>query len=76
VPRYYFNVSCDGSETTDMVGAVYANDVEALAHALRTAGGWLHRSAFTSHSVHEAWVEVEDEEHREVMKLPLLAAAY
>jgi hypothetical protein len=76
VPRYYFNVCCDGAETTDVTGEVCANDVEALAHALRTAGGWLQRSAFTHHSVHEAWVEIEDEHHREVMKLPLMAAAY
>jgi hypothetical protein len=76
VPRYYFNVRCDGSETTDMVGEVCANDVEALTLALKTAGTWLQRAAFTHHSVHDGWVEVEDEHHREVMKLPLLAAAY
>lgn len=76
MPRYYFNVLCDGAETTDVVGETCADDVEALAHALRTAGGWLHRSAFTHHSVHDGWIAVEDEKHREVMKLPLMAAAY
>jgi len=76
VPRYYFNVCCDGSETTDVIGEVCADDVEALALALRTAGGWLQRGAFTSHSVHDGWIEVEDERHREVMRLPLMAAAY
>jgi hypothetical protein len=76
VPLYYFNVCCDGAETTDLVGEVCANDVEALAHALRTAGGWLHKSAFTHHSVHDGWIGIEDERHREVMKLPLMAAAY
>jgi len=76
VPRYYFNVCCDGAETTDVVGEVCANDVEALTLALKTAGTWLQRAAFTHHSVHDGWVGVEDEQHREVMKLPLLAAAY
>jgi hypothetical protein len=76
VPRYYFNVCCDGSETTDMVGEVCANDVEALALGLRRAGDWLQRAAFTQHSIHDAFVEIEDERHREVMKLPLMAAAY
>jgi hypothetical protein len=76
VPRYYFNVRCDGSETTDVIGEVCANDVEALTLALKTAGTWLQRAAFTHHSVHDGWIEIEDEQHREVMKLPLLAAAY
>ena len=76
MPRYYFNVCCDGSETTDVIGEVCADDVEALACALRTAGGWLQRGAFTSHSVHDGWIEIEDERHRGVMKLPLMAAAY
>jgi hypothetical protein len=76
VPRYYFNVRCDGSETTDLVGEVCANDVEALTSGLKRAGDWLHRAAFTQHSIHDAFVEIEDEHHREVMKLPLMAAAY
>jgi hypothetical protein len=75
VPRYYFNLCMDECETTDMVGRECANDVVALSEALKEAGEIVRRQLFFN-KVEDGWVEVEDENHREVLRLPLRAAAY
>ncbi|HEX8217420.1 MAG TPA: hypothetical protein VF577_08135 [Allosphingosinicella sp.] len=76
MPRYYFNVSCDGSETTDLVGQPCANDVVALNAALRTAGAVVRQRLDGEGFAGDGWVEVEDEAHRSVLRVPLRAAAY
>jgi len=75
MPRYYFNLCMEESEITDVVGHDCADDVAALTEALREAGEVVRRQLFFN-KVEEGWVEVEDEDHREVMRLPLRAAAY
>ena len=76
MPRYYFNLSCDGVETTDLVGACCPDDVAALSHALNTASLVLRKRLLADSISQSGWVEVEDEGHREVLRLPLRAAAY
>ena len=75
MPRYYFNICSDEFEEADMVGEHCANDVEALKEALRQASSVVEQQLFFN-KVMDAWIEVEDENHREVMRLPLRAAAY
>jgi len=75
MPRYYFNLCMEESETTDVVGRECADDVAALSEALKEAGEIVRRQLFFN-QVEDGWVEVEDEQHREVMRLPLRAAAY
>ena len=76
MPRYYFNVCSDEFEATDVVGERCADDIEALSEAMRKASEVV-RSRLASDG-HPAfgWVEVEDERHRPVLKLPLAVAAY
>jgi hypothetical protein len=76
MPRYYFNVSCDGSETTDLVGQPCENDLVALNAALRTAGSIVQQRLRGEGFAGDGWVEVEDEAHRSVLRIPLRAAAY
>jgi hypothetical protein len=76
VPRYYFNVTCDDVETTDLVGASCSDDVAALSHALHTASLVLQKRLLADAISQSGWVHVEDERHREVLRLPLRAAAY
>ena len=77
MPRYYFNVCCDTSEVTDVVGAACPNDVAALSRALETASEVVRRRLFSREEADlGGWVEVEDEKHRPVLRLPLRAAAY
>jgi hypothetical protein len=76
VPRYYFNVSCDGYESTDVVGECCPNDVAALSGAMRVASAVLQKRLRAEELSDDGWIEVEDERHRPVLRLPLRAAAY
>lgn len=76
MPRYYFNVSCDGFEATDLVGECCPDDVAALGQALRTASAVLQKRLLADAIPQSGWIEVEDERHRPVLRLPLRAAAY
>ena len=75
MPRYYFNVRCDAFETTDMVG----EDCETLSairgEALRCASDLVLNDLLNGRVPQQGWIEVEDEEHRPVLTLPLSAAA-
>lgn len=75
MPRYYFNLCFDEAEETDLVGRECPDDVAALGEALKAAGEVVRRQLFFNR-VEEGWIEVEDEDHREVLRLPLRAAAY
>ena len=75
MPRYYFNVCGDDFEETDVVGEHCNDDVGALREALRAARGVVDDQLFYNKVV-DAWIEVEDEQHRAVMRLPIRAAAY
>jgi Domain of unknown function (DUF6894) len=76
VPRYYFNLSCDGFEATDTVGECCRDDVAALHGALRAASAVLHKRLLADELSQSGWIEVEDERHRPVLRLPLRAASY
>jgi hypothetical protein len=76
MPRYYFNVRCDSFETTDMVGESCRDDVAALGEALKTASSVVRKRLLADELFAGGWIEVEDEKHRPVLKLPLRAAAY
>lgn len=75
MPRYYFNICSDEFEETDMVGEHCPDDVAALKEALRAASELVQQQLLFN-KVTDAWIEVEDEDHREVMRLPIRAAAY
>jgi hypothetical protein len=76
MPRYYFNVLCGASETIDVVGQACPDDLGALGEALRTASQVVQRRLPGEGFTADGWVEVEDERHRPVLRLPLRAAAY
>jgi hypothetical protein len=76
MPRYYFNVCCDSFEATDVVGQSCADEVAALAHAFSEAGDIVRKRLVLNQLPENGWIEVEDERHREVFRLPLRAAAY
>jgi hypothetical protein len=76
VPRYYFNVCCDDFEATDVVGETCRNDVDALAGAMRAASAVVRKRLQADELSQNGWIDVEDEQHRSVLRLPLRAAAY
>lgn len=76
MPRYFFNVRAPGFEETDISGRACANDVAALAHAMALASGLVRDQLERLDYGCRGEVQVEDEAHREVMVLPVRAAAY
>ncbi|HEY0115814.1 MAG TPA: hypothetical protein VGB54_08840, partial [Allosphingosinicella sp.] len=63
-------------EETDLVGQVCPNDVAALQEALNAASRILRRRLEGGSFCPAGTIEVEDEQHRQVLTLPLRAAAY
>jgi hypothetical protein len=76
MPRYYFNVCCEDYEATDVVGDVCSDDLAALTHAMRTASDVVRQQLMIDKLAAGGWIDVEDERHRPVLRLPLRAAAY
>ena len=75
MPRYYFNVRCDSFETTDLVGEDCSTLTAIRGEALRCASDLVLNDLLAGRVPHQGWIEVEDEEHRPVLTLPLSAAA-
>jgi hypothetical protein len=76
MPRYFFNVRSSGFEETDLVGRTCPNDVAALAEAMGEASRVL-RDLLQQDALSDSGeIEIEDERHRTVLRLPLRAAAY
>jgi hypothetical protein len=76
MPRYYFNVCCDEFEATDVIGESCPDDLAALNQAMRTASDVVRQQLMIDKLAAGGWIEVEDERHRPVLRLPLRAAAY
>jgi hypothetical protein len=76
VPRYFFNLCLDECEETDVVGEYCPDDVAALNQALRTASEVVQKQLLAGTLSGDGWIDVEDERHRTVLRLPLRAAAY
>jgi len=76
MPRYFFNFSSEGCEEVDLVGKCCPNDVAALQEALHAASAIMHRRLHAETFCANGTIEVEDEQHRTVLTLPLRAAAY
>ena len=76
VPRYYFNVCCDRFEATDVIGEHCRDRTAAHAWALRTARAIVRQQLETEDLPQRGWIEVEDEQHRAVLRVPLKSAAY
>jgi hypothetical protein len=76
MPRYYFNVRGDAFEEVDVVGKVCRNEVAALGEALSSASSILQKRLQAEGLSIAGSIEVEDEQHRPVLSLPIRAAAY
>lgn len=76
MPRYFFNFTAEGCEEVDLVGKTCPNDVAALQEALHAASAIMRRRLHAETFSNAGTIEVEDEQHRTVLTLPLTAAAY
>ena len=73
--RYYFNVRCDALEMRDMEGAQCRDMTEARAGALVVAGELIRLHLWGGGLARSGWIEVEDQDHSTILRLPLRSAA-
>ena len=76
MPRFYFNVCCDRFEATDVVGEHCRDRTAAHGEALRAARAIVRKQLLTDDLPQQGWIEVEDESHRTVLRVPLRSVAY
>lgn len=76
VPRYYFNVCCDRFEATDVVGEHCRDESDAHREALRAARAIVRKQLLADDLPQLGWIEVEDERHETVLKVPFRSVAY
>ena len=75
MPLYYFNIHCEEFETTDLVGESCDTFEQVRSGAIRAARDLVLQDLLSGRVPHQGWIEVEDEDHRAVLSLPLSAAA-
>jgi hypothetical protein len=75
MPHYYFNVECEDFRTTDLVGEDCSSLEAVRREALNTAREIIVDDLLSGRLPHAGWIEVEDEDQRAVLVLPIAAAA-
>ena len=76
MPRYYFNLCCDRFEATDVVGEHCRDALAARFQAMRAAREVVRKQLVSGDVPQQGWIQVEDEQHRPVLRVPLKAVAY
>jgi uncharacterized hydantoinase/oxoprolinase family protein len=76
MPRYYFNFRCDQFEATDVIGEYCRTPDDARFEAMRAARRIVRQRLLEQDFEEMGWIEVEDEAHRAVLKVPLSAVAF
>ncbi len=71
---YYFNIHCDGFRLTDIVGEECPSEAEAREEARRAARALI-QDEMLNGRMPQGWIEVEDQDRRPVMIVPLKDAA-
>ena len=75
MPTYYFHLRGEGFEVPDLAGRECADDHAARLEAERLAAEILEAALVSGEPPVPATVEVDDEELRPILALPLLLAA-
>ena len=75
MPTYYFHLRGEGFEVPDLAGRECADDEAARAEAERLAAELIETALVAGEAPAPATVEVDDEELRPVMAIPLNAPA-
>lgn len=75
MPTYYFNLRGEDFELPDLAGKRLDDDAAARAEAERLAAELVESALISGHLPPDAVVEVDDEQMRPVLALPLNPAA-
>jgi hypothetical protein len=71
MPTYYFSLRGENFESPDLAGKTLCNDSEARAEAERLAAELVESALISGKLPPDAVVEVDDEQMRPVLALPL-----
>jgi hypothetical protein len=74
VPRYFFNFESGPAAGADLIGRDLADDAAATAEAAKLAAELGMDDAIEGERPAFQWIEVLDEEHRPVARLPVAEA--
>jgi hypothetical protein len=72
---YYFNIKADTFDAEDLEGEDCSDVETARAEALVAAGELIRSELGRGELPRSGWIEIEDEHHRTVLRLPLRSAA-
>lgn len=72
---YFFNISCDAFDAEDLLGEECPDVEAARSGALAAAGELIRLELERGGFPREGWIDIEDEQHRTVLRLPLRSAA-
>ena len=72
---YYFNIKADTFDAEDLEGEDCSDLESARGGALMAAGELIRHELCRGGLPRSGWIEVEDEHHRTVLRLPLHSAA-
>jgi hypothetical protein len=71
VPRFFINIRCSDYQVDDLVGGECADLDQLREQAEQTARALVRATKLRGGSPEEGWIEVEDEDHRPLLVLPL-----
>ncbi len=74
MPTYYFNVRGENFERPDLAGKSLGDDAAARAEAERLAAELVESASISGRPPPDAVVEVDDEQMRPILALPLKPA--
>jgi hypothetical protein len=75
MPTFYFNVRTDRLDATDTVGEFCLTTADARSRALQAARMIVQHELSSGGFPGEGWIDVEDDDHRRVLSIPLREAA-
>ena len=75
MPTFYFNLRSDDFDATDTIGEYCHSGDEVRKRALIAARSIVQQELVNGGVPSDGWIEVEDEEHRPVLSIPLREAA-
>ena len=71
MPKFFINIRCPDYRVDDLSGGECADLDQVRGQAEQTAKALVRATRLRGGSSEEGWIEVEDEDHRPLLVLPL-----
>jgi hypothetical protein len=74
MPRYFFNFESANSSVADLIGRDLPHEIAARSEAAKVAAELATNDAVEGRPPSFEWIEVVDESHRPILRLPIADA--